>query len=429
MKKQLADAFRFKPWLDKLHASMRPGRRGSRIAMVACVAGLLLSGASLGGASAQSRIAADNGVELKTLVATPEEIAQGRVLAETTCGTCHGVNGVSDTPNIPSLAGQRAAYLFLELKAYQSETRGDSPMNGQVKFLSDDALLKASAYFASLDSPQPVVAKASRAAPDSVQAGKAATAACAGCHGEAGLSAAPGMPSLAGLDPKSTVLAMKAYNSGQRDNDLMKSMLARVSDATMDSIALYYGLQKPARSQAPAAGDKAAGAAAAAGCAGCHGSDGVSANPAFPSLAGQDPTYLASALDAYKQGTRKDETMKGLSAPLDDAAIKNLAAFFASQEPKQPDVRKPLTTEEWAQRCDRCHGINGNSVDPRLPGLAAQRADYLEKVLNDYRAGVRKSSRMAAMSDGLTDRDVAGLAAYYAGKQARSVIFLTLPVK
>jgi cytochrome c553 len=421
----LADAFLFKPWLEKLHV-WAPPRRG--VSMAACVAGILLSGAGLSGVSAQSRTA-DTGVEMKTLYMTPEDIAQGKVLAETTCGSCHTVSGISETPNVPSLAGQRAAYLFLELKAYQSEARGDSPMNSQVKFLSDDALLKVSAYFASLDSPQPAAAKASGAASDPVQAGKAATAACAGCQGEAGVSAAPGMPSLAGLDPKYTVAAMKAYKSGQRDNELMKSMLASVSDAAMDSIALYYGLQKPARSQAPAAGDKAGGAAAAAGCGGCHGSDGVSANPAFPSLAGQDATYLASALDAYKQGTRKDETMKGLTAALDDATIKNLAAFFASQEPKQPDVRKPLTTAEWAQRCDRCHGINGNSIDPRLPALAAQRADYLEKVLNDYRTGVRKSSRMAAMSDGLTDQDIAGLAAYYASKQARSVIFLTLPPK
>jgi len=397
--------------------------------MAACAVGLLLLGAGLTGAAAQSRTAADAGVELKTLYMTPDDIAQGKVLAETACGSCHGASGISETPDIPSLAGQRAAYLFLELKAYQSGARGDSPMNSQVKFLSEDALLKVSAYFASLDSPQPVVAKTSGAASDPVQAGKAATAACAGCHGEAGISAAPGMPSLAGLDPKYTVVAMKAYKSGQRDNELMKSMLASVSDAAMDSIALYYGLQKPARSEAPAAGDKAAGAAAAAGCAGCHGSDGVSANPAFPSLAGQDPTYLVSALEAYKQGTRKDETMKGLAAALDDATVKNLAAFFASQEPKQPDVRKPLTTEEWAQKCDRCHGINGNSIDPRLPALAAQRADYLEKVLNDYRTGVRKSSRMAAMTDGLTDQDIAGLAAYYASKQARSVIFLTLPPK
>ncbi len=142
--------------------------------------------------------------------------------------------------------------------------------------------------------------------------------------------------------------------------------------------------------------------AAAAACAGCHGDKGVSSNPANPSLAGQDAQYLAAALHAYKDGSRSDETMKGLAASLDEAAVKNLAAFYASQQPQPTNVRKPLTTAEWAQRCDRCHGVNGNSTDPRLPALAAQRVDYLEKVLHAYRTGERKSPQMAAMSEGLT---------------------------
>jgi cytochrome c553 len=426
-----ADAFLSRLRFGNGKLSLWPARVGSSfpmLAIMAGVAGLLFSGAYFG-ASAQPRTVVESGAELQTLNATPEDIAQGKALADASCTGCHGANGISETATVPHLAGQRSAYLFLELKAYQSESRGENLMNGQVKFLSDDALLKVSAYFASLDPPLANAATSANAATDPVQAGKTAAVACAGCHGEFGVSATPGMPSLAGLDPKYTVAAMKAYKSGQRESELMKSMLASVTDPVMDNIALYYALQKPARSAALAAGDKAAGAAAAAGCAGCHGSDGVSANSAFPSLAGQDATYLASALAAYKQGTRKDETMKGLAAVLDDAAARNLAAFFNSQEPKQPDVRKPLTAEEWSQRCDRCHGINGNSTDPRLPALAAQRADYLEKVLNDYRTGARKSPRMAAMSDVLTDQDISGLAAYYAHKKARPVVFITLPPK
>jgi len=422
--KRSAGAFLSRLRLGMARNSHRPVRAGVSLAMaamVAGVAGLVLSGGYFGGAFAQSRVAVDNGPELQTLYATPEDIAQGKFLAETTCAGCHGANGISETATVPHLAGQRSAYLYLELKAYQSDARSDNTMNSQVKFLSDDALLKVSAYFASLDPPPAAAVKAGSGIPDPVQAGKTAAAACAGCHGENGVSAIPGTPSLAGLDPKYTVAAMKAYKSGQRTNDLMKSMLATVTEPAMDSIALYYGLQKPARSQVAAAGDKAAGATAAEGCAGCHGADGVSANSAFPSLAGQEAGYLA--------GARKDETMKGLAAALDDTAVKNLAAFFNSQEPKQPDVRKPLTAEEWSQRCDRCHGINGNSVDPRLPALASQRVDYLEKVLNDYRTGARKSPRMAAMSDGLTDQDIAGLASYYAHKKARAVVFMTLPPK
>lgn len=89
----------------------------------------------------------------------------------------------------------------------------------------------------------------------------------------------------------------------------------------------------------------------------------------------------------------------------------------------------PLKATEWAARCDKCHGPNGNSADPRMPALAAQRADYLEKVLHDYRLGARKSSAMTAMSEMLTERDVDNIAAYYARQPARAVIFAPVPPK
>ena len=59
----------------------------------------------------------------------------------------------------------------------------------------------------------------------------------------------PGTPNLVGLDPRYLLAAMNAYKSGQRKNDLMKSMLTNVTDAELDNIALYYSLQKPARAQ------------------------------------------------------------------------------------------------------------------------------------------------------------------------------------
>jgi cytochrome c553 len=404
--------------------------RRPSLATVGAIAGVFFAGACFEGVSAQPKINSDDGPELRTLYANSEDIAEGKRIVESSCAGCHGANGISESPGVPHLAGQRPAYLYLELKAYQAGSRGASAMNNVVSPLSDDALFKAAVYFASLDPPQTNTASGAKAAaPDPVQAGKTAAAGCAGCHGEGGVSKTPGMPSLVGLDPKYLVAAMKAYKSGQRKNDMMKSMLASVTDASMNNIALYYGLQQPARATTPAAGDKAAGETAGAACAGCHGPDGVSGNPTTPSLAGQDAQYVASALQAYKQGTRSDETMKGLAAALDDGAVKNLAAFYASKEPKPPNVRKPLTAEEWAQRCDRCHGNNGNSADPRLPALAAQRLDYLEKVLQDYRTGARKSPQMAAMSDVLTDQDITNVAAYYARQKARGVVFVVLPSK
>ena len=45
---------------------------------------------------------------------------------------------------------------------------------------------------------------------------------------------------------------------------------------------------------AHAAGDPATGETKATACAACHGMDGNSANPEWPSLAGQHPGYLAT---------------------------------------------------------------------------------------------------------------------------------------
>jgi cytochrome c553 len=370
------------------------------------------------------------GDELRTLLATPMDIADGKSLAETNCASCHGANGISVTQGVPHLAGQRPAYLYTELKAYQSGNRGDSAMSNSLKFLSDDALIKVAAYFAGLDPAPAAAAAAGPAKPDPVQAGKAvAAAACAGCHGNAGVTQIAGMPSLVGLDPKYLIDAMKAYKTGQRKHDTMKAMLASLSEPAMNNIALFYALQTPAGAKTPAAGDRAAGKNVAAGCAGCHGDQGVSGTPATPSLAGQDAQYLVAALQAYKGESRSDETMKGMVAALDNNAMKNLAAYYAAQAPKAPDVRKPLTTEEWAQRCDRCHGVNGNSTDPRLPMLAGQRADYLQKALLGYRARTRKSSEMAAMSDGLSEDDLDNLAAHYARQKARALLFAPSPCK
>ena len=82
------------------------------------------------------------------------------------------------------------------------------------------------------------------------------------------------------------------------------------------------------------AGDVAAGKAKSATCAGCHGADGNSVVPMYPKLAGQHAQYIAKQLHAFKDGTRNDPIMKGMSAPLSDADIDNLSAYFAAQAPK-----------------------------------------------------------------------------------------------
>jgi cytochrome c553 len=371
-----------------------------------------------------------NSAEFRVAYANPQEITEGKRVAETMCVKCHNLNGVSTAKGVPHIAGQRPVYLHQELKVYRTGARGANAMSDTVKYMNDDALMKVAAYYASLDPAEPALpgsAKAAPAKPDPVAAGKGAAAGCAGCHGETGVSKTPGMPSLAGLDPKYFVAAINAYKTGQRKHDMMKTLVSGLGDKDLDSVALFYAMQKPAKAQARAQGNAAAGKTAAAGCVGCHGEGGVSGNPSTPSLAGQDPQYFLAAMRAYKDGSRAEPTMKGPAGSVDEAVVKDLAAYYANEQPQRPNVAKPLSAVEWAQRCDRCHGVNGNSTDPRSPALAAQRVDYLQKVLRAYKKGERKSKEMAVMSEGLDDALVEDLAVHYARQKAKGAVYIILP--
>jgi cytochrome c553 len=398
------------------------------------VAGMLAAGAvgaalapAAGAQTVRTEAASED--QLRAVYATPVEVAEGGRIAQSACARCHGTDGISKTKGVPHLAGQRAAYLDLQLRAYRHSSRVKGAMTGIVRYLSDDALVKVAAHYASLDPPRPAPApkKGASAPADPVRAGKEIAAGCGGCHGEAGVTTTPGMPSLVALDPKYFVSALDAYKNGGRKNDLMKTLAATLSEEGAGNVALYYALQKPARAKTPAAGDAAVGKVVSSTCAACHGDRGVSGNPATPSLAGQDAEYLAVALSQYKDGTRKDDSMNGPAAPLDEKAMRDVAAYYAAQQPEPLNVRRPLTTAEWTERCDRCHGPNGNSTDPMIPRLAAQRTDWLEKVLHAYRTGTRQSTAMAAMSALMSEQNVKELAAHYSRQSARAVSYIVLP--
>lgn len=86
-------------------------------------------------------------------------------------------------------------------------------------------------------------------------------------------------------------------------------------------------------------GDPVAGRQKAFRCDGCHGIDGWrSAYPMFrePKLGGQHAEYLASALKAYRAGTRAHPTMQAIAASLSDQDINDLAAFYSGHKNAKP---------------------------------------------------------------------------------------------
>jgi cytochrome c553 len=71
---------------------------------------------------------------------------------------------------------------------------------------------------------------------------------------------------------------------------------------------------------------------------------------------------------------------------------------------------------EKAQRaCVACHGADGHTTaSPSYPKLAGQHRDYLQVALRDYQTGARKNAIMASQVQGLSRKDLADLAAYFA---------------
>lgn len=68
--------------------------------------------------------------------------------------------------------------------------------------------------------------------------------------------------------------------------------------------------------------------------------------------------------------------------------------------------------------CAACHGANGISVIPDYPNLAGQKVKYLQSAIKAYRDGERKNPIMSPMAAGLSDTDVANIAAYFASLPA-----------
>lgn len=69
--------------------------------------------------------------------------------------------------------------------------------------------------------------------------------------------------------------------------------------------------------------------------------------------------------------------------------------------------------------CGACHGADGNSMVPNFPKLAGQGAAYTLKQLQDIKSGARQVPEMAGIVPGLSDQDMADLAAYYAAQKVQ----------
>lgn len=153
------------------------------------------------------------------------------------CLACHGEKGQSETPEIPSLGGQPAPYLLIQLYLFREKQRTVEIMNEMTKGFSDDDLRAFSDFLSKLPPPQPP-ADAGDAA--RLQSGRALITSnrCNGCH-NLDLSGRESIPRIADQREDYLVKTLREYKDNTRRgyDGTMAEVLAPVTDAQIVDLA------------------------------------------------------------------------------------------------------------------------------------------------------------------------------------------------
>jgi len=154
------------------------------------------------------------------------------------CGACHGPDGNSTNPAFPSLAGQTARYLYLQLRDFKEGRRENPAMQPFIRDLAPADMQDLAAYFAGRTladngfKPDPAKVARGRA--------KAAETLCSMCHlGE--FKGQNEVPRVAGQQHDYVVKQLKDFRSGTRTNDAgtMSSVAKTLKDEDIEDLAHY----------------------------------------------------------------------------------------------------------------------------------------------------------------------------------------------
>jgi len=195
-------------------------------------------------------------------LATPAALAQApagrpdldraQTIAKEVCSACHGADGNSATSVNPSIAGQPAEYITLQLAHFKSGLRVNPVMQAMAATLQPEEMKAIGVYF-SRQKAKGLAAKDAAlvtAGQKLFRGGDAATGlpACAACHAPNGAGVAKNYPRLAGQYADYTYAQLKAFKAGERGADkegkdvngmIMVTVAARMTDAQMKAVAEY----------------------------------------------------------------------------------------------------------------------------------------------------------------------------------------------
>ena len=294
-------------------------------------------------------------------------IVRGATYFSIGCAACHGEPGNPHTPVVNEMTPQ-APYLTPMIKAWKTRelfwivdngikytgmpawatgTRPDEVWS-MVAFLLKLPDLDVETYRKLAYEPGPNLEQRAAITNQELDEGVGTVLSqCARCHGYDGMGRGTGaFPFLAGQRQQYLLDAMRHFATGERKSGIMQPIAGGLFETAMKDVAIHYANVQPETVPAQAGADdvniQRGARIAAAGlerqsvpaCRHCHGPGNTADNPSFPRLAGQNEDYLAQQLKLWRDGTRGGaayaEVMTRVAAGLDDAQIRDVAAYYAS---------------------------------------------------------------------------------------------------
>ncbi|MEO8925040.1 MAG: c-type cytochrome [Caldimonas sp.] len=188
-----------------------------------------------------------------------QPIATGPLVAAV-CAACHGVDGNSQRPGVPSLAGQIQPYLEGQLHAFaaQGEQRVSGVMGAIAVNLSADEMKQLATYYARQQlRPATLLEVAPRVrAATSRRHGhgeklffeglpKKGVASCASCHGGRAEGLSDLFPRLAGQHESYLAEQLRRFRARTRTTDpraMMRKVSARLTDRDIEAVSRYLAL-------------------------------------------------------------------------------------------------------------------------------------------------------------------------------------------
>ncbi len=170
--------------------------------------------------------------------------AEGALLAERVqqCGACHGEDGNSRAPNIPSLAGQPEFFLTNQLILFREGVRKVAGMSELLKGFKDPDIIELAQHFAgrtakaSDEKIDPALVKRGAALSEQLR--------CVSCH-LPDLEGQDQMPRLAKQRVDYLIHSLKEFRDGTRSgaDTLMSNVVAGIPDADLAALAHYAASQ------------------------------------------------------------------------------------------------------------------------------------------------------------------------------------------